>query len=238
MRPSKSKKSLDDEHAQERLELLAVKTGIKPVAVLQAHNGDDCHREELEKSIRALSLYVCAGPHWLVPSDIESLPSWYRTGWSLRDEGPDVLYVSRERSLAQRLRRFGRDGEASIDREAELLGYPLCCVEDYHRKVRDLHQMNARLIFEHCKGDEEKMQRWIRAGVQLKPHDKPEIARFLSLVKSHFAPYTSIAMCGDCSRGLSREAERVSGSMKKLLAWQDTDHREGEDDLHVRAAVL
>lgn len=227
MRPSESKKLLDTECAQERLEILAVNMGIKPVAVLRAGNGDGCDRKDLEKLIQTFSLYVCAGPRWLAPWDLESLPAWYRTGWSMRDEGPDLLYVSRERSLAQMLCGLGRNREHSIGGEAELLGYPLCCVEDYHRKVRELHQMNARLIFDYCKGDREKMQRWVRAGIELKPRGEQERARFLSLVKSHFAPYTSIAMCRDCSRGLSREAECISENMRKLMVLQNSNHPDG-----------
>lgn len=227
MRPSESKKLLDTECAQERLEILAVNMGIKPVAVLRAGNSDGCDRKDLEKLIQTFSLYVCAGPRWLAPWDLESLPAWYRTGWSMRDEGPDLLYVSRERSLAQMLCGLGRNREHSISGEAELLGYPLCCVEDYHRKVRELHQMNARQIFDYCQGDREKMQRWVRTGVELKPRGEPELAGFLSLVKSHFAPYTSIAMCRDCSQGLSREAECISENMRKLMVLQNSNHPDG-----------
>lgn len=236
MKPSKSKKLPDVECAQQRLEILAVNMGIKPVAVLHTGNGDGCYRKDLEKLIRTFSLYVCVGPRWLAPSDLESLPAWYRTGWSMRDEGPDLLYVSRERSLAQILCGLGRNSKHSIGGEAELLGYPLCCVEDYHRKVRELHQMNARLIFDYCKGDREKMQRWVRAGVELKPRGEQELAGFLSLVKSHFAPYTSIAMCRDCRRGLSREAECVSENMRKLLVLQDHNHQD-DNSLRVRWAA-
>ena len=223
MRPSVSKDLLNAECAQERLEIVAVKAAIKPVAVLCAGNGNSTYWKDLEKRLWALSLHVCTGPPWLAPSDLETLPEWYSAEWNMRDQRIGWFYISRERKMAQALCDLGRARAFSTEREAELLGYPLCCVRDYHRNVRELHQMNARLIFDLCQGNDEKMRRLVRSGIELRPRDQQEINRFLYLVSPQFAPYTSIAMCTDCRRGLRMDAQRVSQNMKRLTELADPD---------------
>src|SRR5260221_4449380 len=109
--------------------------GIKPVCLI-GRGFDD--QEWIKAAVRIshdMGFRVVEGAQWYADPLHAEAPEWYSEAtWPKPEEGP-VFYISRSTSTEADVRRCCEHG-ISIEQEAALLGYPVCCVREHYNRTR------------------------------------------------------------------------------------------------------
>lgn len=197
--------------AQEALDIVAAAVGLKPAAIV----GRGRREENLMAAVRTAAmdgLIVADIPGWLEP--IAALPAWYAALLHQAAAKERLLLVG----LASR-----RDEWQQLSRElpdafavARGLGYPSCCVAEFHRRREGYHLISIDMLARQTAGDVESMRRLARANVLPAPLGDAELRAFLQATRTVFAPFTSIAMCGACERDPNSPARRIGADFARL----------------------
>ncbi len=204
--------SLRAEGAQEALDVLAVAAGIKPLALLGVGDADGSVASALLDAARKAGLNVTDTSPWRVAEGWRGLPSWYRDLAELQEGASPVCVVSRP--VGASVPAGG--SEISVGEEAAALGYPKCCVRDFHRKRRLFHIYSLRAVSRQAGGDAEAMRRLARAQTMLAPRSAVERRALALATRTVFAPATSLAMCRVCENATDSAAMRLSARYRAL----------------------
>ena len=129
---------------QEAIDFIAMMAGLKPVYVSgRGFEHEGWHAAVLELAA-SNGLYVVAGPYWEAGRESSDLPGWFvervRKGI---DEGR-AHYVTKARAAADEIKAFADGGRPTIEQEARLLGFPVCCVEAHYAIRRVLRKRGLR----------------------------------------------------------------------------------------------
>ena len=204
--------SLQAEGAQEALDVLAVAAGLKPLALLGVGDPDGSVANALSGAATQAGLTVTSMAPWRVDAGLRGLPSWYRDNVSVRDDAAVIAAVSQPGGAP--LPAGG--SEISVGEGAAALGYPKCCVREFHRKRRLFHIFSLRAISRQAGGDSEAMRRLARAQVMLAPRSAAERRALALATRTVFAPATSLAMCWVCENAADSAAMRLSAGYRAL----------------------
>ena len=90
-------------------------------------------------------------------------------------------------------------GTITIDQEASMLGYPVCCVQHHYRGVRTMNSDFSCMLQRYSKGDAEEIKRIVREKVGMTPETSEEISDFRLVLNPLPAPFTSFNMCPSCA---------------------------------------
>ncbi len=193
--------------AQDALDVVAVAAGIKPFAVAGWGFDSTAFRVAIAAAAARAGLAAFDGLPWIGESG-NSGRRWYDE--ALREDlaATQILFVGPPGTEAALRRLAG--SRLGLREEARVLGYPLCCVMEFHRRQRLFHLITRRMIGRQAQGDETLKRRLARARAMLTPKTETELKLLLRAARMIFAPFTSIVMCPAC------EAE--SGSAARILS--------------------
>jgi hypothetical protein len=200
------------EAAQDALDVLAVAAGWKPVAIVGCGFEAPDFLADVRKAARAAGLETSEGSLWRETGEARGLPSWYTDSLAAIFAEVGVLFVSK-RSLDDVPGRL-----LTAAQEAELLGYPACCVVEYHRRRRLYHLLAIRAIRRQAAGDVTQMRRLADSQVMLTPRSPRERRQLARALRAVFLPYASVAICEICQAEEGSPARKLSERYRRLIA--------------------
>jgi len=199
--------------AQEALDAIAVVAGLKPAAVLGCGYRDDALVAAVAAAPAASGLSIGERRGWVAEA---GLPPWYAV--PLREAATaERLWVVGAAADKQGWRQLMRENPGD-DAESVGLGYPSCCVAEFHRRRLNYHLITIDMLTRQAAGDEGLMRRLARAGVRPTPRGEAEIHALMQATRTVFAPFTSIAMCAACEQAPDSPARRIGAAFQRLAA--------------------
>lgn len=197
--------------AQEMLDFLAMLDGIKPIYLLGRGFDDPDWIAGVKEIATSMSLKVVKARGWITAEGVSARPAWYSDMHVARDEDEtEYFYICKAPAVAAKVAEVSNRKFVTAREEATLLGYPDCCVADYHEAQRAFDEMFFGLIERAANGDVEEMKRIVRDDDQLSPETPEEEALFRSKFEMHPAPFTSFNMCLSCSNAPASPAKALS----------------------------
>jgi hypothetical protein len=201
---------------QEMLDFLAMLSGLKPVFLLGRGFNDPRWIEGVSLIARSMKLHVISGPKWAAEPDDAGLPDWFhqsQPNTPKRDE--TAIYICKTRNTAIALTSACAQQSITIEQEAQLLGYPVCCVTEHYHRCRLMNAAVVRMLYRTADGDVDEMKRIVREDVGMTPETIEEIddlkaaqyimpGPFTSINMCRHAPVTRIALCADSLQNISR----------------------------------
>lgn len=197
---------------QDRLDVLAVAAGWKPVALLGADG--DAWPPSLPKTLAGLGLACESGPPWRIVGQWDGLPDWYRRGVEDAMQALALLYVT---DAARPGSSPPPGATIAATDEARALAYPACCVTAHHARQARLHALCAQQIERRTRDLEMRVR---LAGALLPPLSNNETERDAlgAATEVDFAPMTPVAQCADCAKMSDSPAAALSASYAKLAS--------------------
>lgn len=188
------------ETGQEMLDMLAMQAGLKPVFLLGRGLDDPSWIAGVLAVARELGLRIVEGPYWDATPFGSELPAWYvqRTqtalvpyrGW----------YVCDDAAAEHAVQAIGAaDGRLTIAEEAELLGYPICCVAAHYERALAFHRATFSILARHGDGDAGRMAALFDLAGRLPAQTRSEHADLEAAAAIVPAPYGSWNMCLACA---------------------------------------
>jgi hypothetical protein len=168
----------------ERLDLLAVAAGEKPLCLLA--------NESAAALAAATGLPSRAVRPWS-PAGI--VPDWYEA--ARRRLRRLVLAVARDEDTLDRAQALSVRGRIGAEEEAAILGYPLCCVAQHHARALALENLVAAMAARG--GDAAQAARLIAAGIDPTPLTQSEWERYAALAAAAPLPLSGIVPCEACA---------------------------------------
>jgi hypothetical protein len=185
---------------QEMLDFLAMLAGLKPVYLLGRGFEDPLWAKGIVTLSKSLSLHIVPGPRWAAQPEHTGLPDWYADLAPASDHADDsVIYICKGRSIAAELAAISTTRSVTIDQEARLLGYPVCCVRDHYHRGRLMNIALSDMLLRASGGDINEMRRLVRDDVGMRPETPEEISAIQAVTQFSWAPFTSFCMCRECT---------------------------------------
>ena len=195
----------DGDEWQDGLDFLAAAAGLKPVAMFGRGGGTI---EPWRALAQQFALPAIEAAPWDATPPENFLPPWYLDATSARRARHKILLVARDGKILARAAELAAQGRLSAAEEAEILGYPQCCVVEHHAAALALERQTAYLLAHAHPGDE---------------------ARIFSLVASGATPYvppppiapsrwTSVNLCRACASSDTSPARMLEPAYQALAA--------------------
>jgi hypothetical protein len=207
---------------QEMLDFLAMVAGIKPVYLLGRGFDDGQWVKGVIDMADRLGLHIINGSEWDASGNSQEFPAWFAPG----QQDHEVFYVTRTRGNAEAVDAAIKNPPITMEAEARLLDYPLCCVEDHYHRDALMKRAYYMMLQRTGGGDVPEMQRLIREDVQLATATPEEESMLAEAGELRPAPFTSINMCPACAADPQRPAGRVSRRYEALAATIDETFRQ------------
>jgi hypothetical protein len=197
----------------EILEFLAVVAGLKPVFLLGRGFDDPSWISGVSAVGSATKLHVISGPKWdAEPGDL-GLPYWYaEVAPENKVKDKPVTYICKLRAVAETVRDICASRQITMNEEARLLGYPLCCVQHHYIASRAMNSAFARMLQRYSKGDIDEMKRIVQNDIGMTPETPEELADARLATELHPAPFTSFNLCPSCVINPESSGRRTSAT--------------------------
>lgn len=95
---------------------------------------------------RKAGLHVIEGPAWNAKPPDEGFPPWYRDHLKAVEHIENVYYICRADGTVEAVERSFANPPISRDNEAQLLGYPPCCVRAHYHRAAVLDRTFLRCL--------------------------------------------------------------------------------------------
>jgi hypothetical protein len=207
---------------QEMLDFLAMLAGLKPVFLLGRGFDDPAWIVGVSAVAAGMNLHALTGQKWEAEEANIGLPDWYAEVAPKKPihEKP-VVYICKLKSIATKVKDICASGSITMEQEASMLGYPICCVQHHYRSVRALNSVVDRMLQRYSKGDLEEMKRIVREDVGMTPQTPDEISDFQLVANISPASFTSFNMCPSCAASRRSPARRISAIFESLAKTVD-----------------
>ena len=202
---------------QDGLDLLATIAGLKPVCLVGRGFADAAWGAALHRVAAEAGLPVLEAAPWFPSAEPGFLPDWYVAAAARRRASP-VTYLCRDAATRDSAAVLSAQGRVAPADEAALLGYPLCCVEQHHRRALEFERLVAEMIERLAHGDRAHMARLAEAGVEPLPATEEEWQRHESLAAVHPSRGTSVNPCDACAADPASAATQLAHRYARLAA--------------------
>ena len=202
---------------QEAIDFVAMMAGLKPVYVSgRGFDEEGWHSAVLELAA-SNGLYVVAGAYWEPERPPSDLPDWFveRVRKGL-DEGR-AHYVAKARASAEEVKSLAESGRPTMEQEARLLGFPLCCVEAHYATAAAFESATFEILSRRADGDETEMKRLAEGPEPVVPESDEERAMLAMAVSVRPARNTSLNMCEKCAADPESPGARLSATYGELV---------------------
>ncbi len=190
--------------------------GLKPVCLVGRGFDDPKWMAGVEAIAREMKLHVMRGAQWDAEPENAGLPDWYSEIAGALSVPQEVVYICKRRPVAGELEAVSATGEITMDQEAGLLGYPLCCVREHYQGQRKFGEAITLMLRRISGGDEEEMKRIVREDDGMSPETEEERTLLAVGAVRRWAPFTSVNMCVSCAGDPGSPAMRVSHQYEVL----------------------
>jgi hypothetical protein len=201
--------------AQEALDFLAMIAGLKPVYLGGRGNDDPEWIAEIRAIAKELALNVVDGGYWCADAAFSGLPDWYARAARESLAGYQAIYVARTKAHVVAVKAACATLAPSIEEEARLLGYPLCCVTEHYARSRRFHTLVLNIVTRAASGDIDRMSEMV-AFQTIPDMTLPEQDEFARVLDMQPLPYTSALMCGRCHTSKTSPAARLARQYSEL----------------------
>ena len=208
--------------AQDLLDFLAVRAGIKPVQMLARDYGSAHWTAAIADIAERYGLAIIEGPQWRVGNH-DRFPDW------LREHVRETLsmtrnsYVCRDRRTAREVSELCASGAATLEQEARLLNYPRCCVDRHHERSARYFEVFLGNLRRHA-GDDEAAATLLANGYTITDPTPEEKKALGELITVPAAPFTSFQTCETClEKGTSAPAQLKVREALQLAAAVDRE---------------
>ncbi|MGY9018551.1 MAG: hypothetical protein ACKVHX_03670 [Alphaproteobacteria bacterium] len=202
-------------------DFLAMLDGLKPVFLHGRGLAPPLWIEEVLELARCLGLCIVEGPFWDATT-YEELPKWYADhcraelapyrAWSICLDEPVAALVQNINDASGRL---------SVTEEAQLLGYPECCVNAHYQRARQYHRGTLAILNRLAEGDESKMKQFLTRGANLAPATQDEADDFDAAFDIHEPQLGSWNMCPACARETNSASKILSRQYSEVIQKAD-----------------
>jgi hypothetical protein len=206
---------------QEMLDFLAMLAGIKPVYLLGRGFDDPQWVEGLVALARKKRLYLLEGPMWDAGPVSPGAPIWLHDYLNTTQGDRPAFYICRTRANAEAVQRSFENPPITMEEEARLLGYPLCCVREHYEQDALFEHAFYMLLQRHGQGDVAEMMRLLREDVAMNAETPEEEEAFTKATSFNQNPFTSFQMCSQCAEDSTRPAGRISRRYEQLARTVD-----------------
>jgi hypothetical protein len=197
--------------AQDVLDVLAVVAGWKPVAIVGCGYDGTGFVDRVAEAATGAGLATAMGAPWMEEGDLARLPAWYVEPLQEAVGAARILFVGRDPVEGLPGRRL-----KGVEM-ARFLAYPVCCVEDYHRRRRTFHRLAVDAIRRQAGDDSQRLIRLARGQFVPTPRSDAEAKRLAAATRTVIAPLTSVAVCRPCEAGGDTPAGRLSEQYRQLV---------------------
>ena len=220
---SQDESAHEDDLAQEILDFLAMAAGFKPVFLLGRGMDAPGWLLGVANVASEAGFRVIEGPYWDA-TPFGKFPDWYKDQTQAQLAPFTATYISADRETADQIDAIkDADGRLSITLEAQLLGYPDCCVAVHYDRAVQYHQAIFSILKRHAGGDDAQMQALLRGGATLGPATPEEIAHMEVAFDLNPAPFGSWNQCQHCARHNDSPSAKLSEQYKNLAETTDLD---------------
>jgi len=169
-----------------------------------------------------MNLHVSTGPTWEAEHGNIGLPDWYaEVAPQNTTKEQQVVYICKLRSIAMEVRDICFSGVITMEQEASMLRYPVCCVQHHYGSIRAMNSGFNLMLQRYSKGNIEEMKRIVREKVCMIPETPEEISDFSLVSNSQPAPFTSFNMCPSCATSPRSPARQISALFESLAKTVD-----------------
>ena len=204
------------EQVHEALDVLAVAAGMKRLTVLVHAAAAGPWHDAVGPILAAAPVATRTGPAWTVAGELANAPDWYAEGVRAHRHAQRLIFVSQAEASMGPADALCAEADILPIMEAESLGYPECCVDAQHQRMRSFHSLMARLIERAAGPDRARMLRLARAAVVLPPSDAAERQALAAALDTTPAPFTAVNMCRACAADRDSPAWRLSRAYEEL----------------------
>ncbi len=200
-------RTCDGEDRQDGLDLLALAAGLKPVALF----GRGGAVEPWRALARKFALPMIETMPWEPACPADLLPRWYVDATAQRRARQKITVVARDHDALARAAALAAQGRVGATAEAELLGYPPCCVAAHHALALAHERQIADLVARSNPGDETRWSRLVATGAT--PYVAPP-----AITPSR---WTSVNLCAACAGDDGSPARALERSYRALALGLD-----------------
>lgn len=201
---------------QEMLDFLAVMEGVKPVYLLGRGFDDAKWIAGARELAVKMNYYVVEGSQWDAQAAVAGVDPWFYSftaeKWS---QTAKVFYICKTPNAAAGVKATFDKG-VSMEDEARLLGYPLCCVCDHYRRHAAMVKLFFKMMTRSAQGNVDLMKKMILEDTQVSVEGAEEETLLKEAHEFHVAPFTSFHMCAPCRDHDDSPAKKVSAVYKAL----------------------
>jgi hypothetical protein len=208
---------------QEVLDFLAMSAGAKPLCLIGQGFDDPEWRRGAIVQAKAMGLRVIEDLIWLPTSTRGKLPDWFLDYVDGAGDRHSVVYVTRSPMIEKKLVALAERGwKISMDEEADLLGYPRCCVRHHYEASARRAEVMWAMLERAGNGDRATIERLIADDTPLDNATEAEQQVMEETAANiRVAPYTSVVMCPSCAADAPSPAHRLSAEYYQLATTID-----------------
>ena len=198
-------------------DFLSMLDGIKPVFLHGRGLAPSSWVEHVRSIAEDLGLRVIEGPFWDA-TDYEEFPEWYAGHCRVELEPYRAWYICNDETVAEFVKNINDvGGRLAMTEEAQLLGYPECCVNAHYDRTRQYHSGTVAILKRLANGDDIKMQELFAGGAQLDPVTQQEIDDFDAAFDVYEPLIGSWNMCPACARGTNSASQILSRQYSDVI---------------------
>ncbi|MDE0334237.1 MAG: hypothetical protein OXI64_04710 [Defluviicoccus sp.] len=202
---------------QEAIDFVTMMAGLKPVYVSgRGFDHEGWHAAVLELAA-SNGLYVVAGPYWEARRSSPDLPDWFAERMRKGLTEGRAHYVTKARATADELRELGDGARPTVEQEARLLGFPVCCVEAHYAGVAAFEGAAFEMLSRRADGDEEAIRRLVEGDEPVRPETDEERALLSGAMSVNPARNTSLNMCEKCAVDPESPGAKLSATYGELM---------------------
>lgn len=204
-------------------DFLAMLVGIKPVFLHGRGLAPPDWVEQVLSIAGELGLCVIEGPFWDATA-YEGFPEWYAGHCRAELERYRAWYICKDEAVAESVKIINEaSGRLSMGQEAQLLGYPECCVNAHYERAHRYHRGTLAILKRLGNGNDTKMQALFVSGAQLTPITQQEIEDFDAAFDIHEPQLGSWNMCPACAHGTNSVSDALSGQYSTVIQKAELD---------------
>ena len=202
---------------QEAIDFVAMMAGIKPVYVSgRGFDEEGWHATVLELAA-SNGLYVVAGPYWEAGRSSSDLPGWFTERMRKGLNEGRAHYVTKARATADELRELAEGARPTVEQEARLLGFPLCCVEAHYAGTAAFEGAVFEMLSRRAGRDEAEIRNLVEGSEPVRPETDEERALLSGAMCVNPARNTSLNMCEKCAVDPDSPGAKLSAAYGELV---------------------
>ena len=125
--------------------------------------------------------------------------------------------MTKARATADELKELAEGARPTVEQEARLLGFPLCCVEAHYAGTIAFEGAVFEMLSRRVDGDEAGIRRLVEGSEPVRPDTDEERALLSGAMSVNPARNTSLNMCEKCAADPDSPGAKLSATYGELI---------------------